>query len=85
MKWTYPVLAFLIVLVFGFGLMNVLKEDLKVAPWTNEGAMAGRMIGHTKNVTRLAATNAQELHDYLKTAIPYQEAQVAAIAPTEEH
>ncbi|WP_347160342.1 DUF4396 domain-containing protein [Pontibacter chitinilyticus] len=85
MKWTYPVLAGFIVLVLGFGLLNVLKEDLEVAPWAKNGAMEGRLTGHTKNVTRVEAANAKDLHHYLKTAIPYQEAQVAADAPTKEN
>ncbi|MBU1823247.1 MAG: DUF4396 domain-containing protein [Bacteroidetes bacterium] len=85
MKWTYPVLTFLIIFIIGFGLLNLLKEDLEVAPWTEKGAMEGRMIAHTKNVTRLVAQNAADLHDYLKTAIPYTEAQVSPQAPTEQN
>ncbi|ARS37999.1 DUF4396 domain-containing protein [Pontibacter actiniarum] len=85
MKWTYPVLTFLVVLILGLGLVNVLKEDLEVAPWTEKGAMEGRMIAHTKNVTRVVAQNATDLHEYLKTAIPYEEAKVADMAPSEKN
>lgn len=85
MKWTYPIVAFFTVLVIGFGLVNLIKEDLEVAPWAEMGAEEGRLYAHTKNVTRLVSADAADLHAYLKTAIPYPEATTADTAPNEEN
>lgn len=74
MKWTYPVLAFLVVFVIGFGLVNTIKEALEVAPLAEQGAEEGRLVANTKNVTRLVAKDAADLQAYLKTAIPFTEA-----------
>ncbi len=84
MKTTYPILTFFIVFVIGFGLLNVVKEDLEVAPWSEKGAEEGRLIANTKNVTRIVGENAADIHKYLKNAIPYPEATTADKAPTEK-
>lgn len=85
MKWTYPIVAFFIVLVIGFGLVNLIKEDLEVAPWAGKTAEEGRLFAHTKNTTRLVSAGPADLHKYLKTAIPYPEASTASMAPSEEN
>lgn len=85
MKWTYPIVAFTIFFVLGFGLVNLIKEDLEVAPWAGSTATEGRLISHTKNVTRLVNAGPADLHAYLKTAIPYEEAQTTNMAPSEEN
>ncbi|MGI0106357.1 DUF4396 domain-containing protein [Salinimicrobium tongyeongense] len=85
MKWTYPIVAFIVFFVLGFGLVNLLKEDLEVAPWAGSTAEEGRLISHTKNVTRLVNAGPADLHSYLKTAIPYEEAQTTNMAPSEEN
>ncbi|MDX5482981.1 MAG: DUF4396 domain-containing protein [Hymenobacteraceae bacterium] len=85
MKWTYPIVAFFTVLVIGFGLVNLIKEDLEVAPWAEMGAEEGRLYAHTKNVTRLVSAGAADLHAYLKTAIPYPEAATTDMAPKENN
>ena len=43
MKWTYPIVAFIVVFVLGFGLTNLIKEDLEVSPWSESGAEEGRL------------------------------------------
>lgn len=85
MKWTYPILAFIIFFILGFGLVNVIKEDLQVAPLAESGAEEGRLMAHTKNVTRLVSASPGDLHAYLKTSIPYEEAQTAEKAPSEKN
>jgi hypothetical protein len=85
MKWTYPALAFSIIFVIGFGLVNVIKENLEIAPLAEKQAEEGRLIAHTKNVTRLVNEGAEDLHSYLQTSIPYAEARTAEIAPTKEN
>lgn len=81
MKWTYPLVAFTVVTVIGFGLMVVLKENIELAPWAKKGAEEGRLIAHTKNTSRLVAADAADLHKYLKTAIPYPQASTTSEAP----
>ncbi|SDM55299.1 protein of unknown function [Catalinimonas alkaloidigena] len=71
-------------LVIGFGLVNTLRESIQVAPWAQQGAEEGRLMAHTKNVTRLVAVDASDLHAYLKTTIPYPQAATALQAPTEQ-
>lgn len=85
MKWTYPIVAFAVVTVIGFGLVNLIKESLELAPWADKGAEQGRLIAHTKNVTRLVAADAADLHAYIKTSIPYKEAATAAEPPDESN
>lgn len=84
MKVTYPILTFFIVFVIGFGLLNVIKEDLEVAPWTEKGAEEGRLIANTKNVTRIVGKNAEDIHQYLKHAIPYEQATTGTAPPHEQ-
>lgn len=71
MKKTYPILAFFVLFIIGFGLVNLLKEDLELAPWAEESAEEGRLIANTKNVTRLVSANAADLRSYLNKAVPY--------------
>ena len=85
MKWTYPLVAFVIVTIIGFGLVNLIKEDLEVAPWTEKGAEEGRLIAHTKNATRLVSAGPADLHSYLKTAVPYPQTATASFAPEEDN
>lgn len=77
--------AFFVVIVIGFGLMVVVKEDLELAPWAKKGAEEGRLIAHTKNASRLVAADASDLHKYLQTAIPYPQATTAKEAPEEKN
>ena len=84
MKLTYPILTYFIVLVIGFGLINVLKEEFEVSPWAEKGAEEGRLIANTKNATRIVSKNAKDIHEYLQTAIPYTEAKVSVSAPDEK-
>lgn len=85
MNWSYPILAFFIVFIIGFGLVNVLKEDVMVAPWAAKGAEEGRLFAHTKNVTRLTNAGPADLHAHIKEAIPYKETQTAEEAPSEDN
>jgi hypothetical protein len=85
MKLQYPVLTLFIVFIIGFGLINLLKESLEVAPWVKKGAEDGRLVAHTKNSTRLTGENAEELHAWLQSAIPYEEARTADFAPDREN
>ncbi|GHA25428.1 hypothetical protein GCM10007103_03330 [Salinimicrobium marinum] len=85
MKWTYPIVAFVIFFVLGFGLVNIIKEDLEVAPWAGSTAEEGRILAHTKNVTRLVNAGPADLHAYLKTAIPYEEAQTIDMPPSKDN
>ncbi|MGK7391518.1 MAG: DUF4396 domain-containing protein [Candidatus Cyclobacteriaceae bacterium M2_1C_046] len=84
MKWTYPFVAFAVVFIIGFGLVNVIKEDIAVAPLAGKTAEEGRLIANTKNVTRHVNAGAADLHHYLQTAIPYPEAKTIKEAPTEK-
>lgn len=85
MKWTYPIVAFIVVFVLGFGLTNLIKEELEVSPWSESGAEEGRLMAHTKNVTRLVNAGAADLHAYLQTSIPYEEAKTAEMSPSEKN
>ena len=85
MKLTYPILTLLIIFIIGFGLINLIKESLEIAPQVKEGAEKGRLLAHTKNVTRLVHENASALHEYLQTAIPYPEAKTAGTAPSADN
>jgi hypothetical protein len=85
MKWTYPIVSFFVVFIIGFGLVNLIKEDLELAPWAKDGAEEGRLFAHTKNVTRLVNAGAADLHAYLKTSIPFKEATTADFVPSEDN
>lgn len=82
MKLSYPILTLFIAFIIGFGLINLIKESLEIAPQVKKGADEGRLFAHTKNATRLVYENAAALHDYLQTAIPYSEAKTAETAPS---
>lgn len=85
MKWTYPILAFAVIFVISFGLVNVIKEAVELAPMAEKSAEQGRLIAHTKNATRLVNAGAADLHSYLQNSIPYEEARTDSMAPTEEN
>lgn len=85
MKWTYPIVAFIVLFVIGFGLTNLIKEELEVSPWSESGAEEGRLMAHTKNVTRLVNTGAADLHAYLQTAIPYEEVKPVDMPPSADN
>lgn len=71
MKWPFFTLAAIVILVLGFCITNLIKEDLQVAPWTDKGAMEGRLMTHIKNVTRMLHPSPGALHEYLQQAINY--------------
>jgi len=85
MKWSYPILAFAVLFIIGFGLVNLIKEDLELAPWAESSAEEGRLMAHTKNVTRLVNAGAADLHAYIQTAVPYADAKTASMAPSEKN
>ena len=85
MKWTYPFVAFAAIFIIFFGLINLIKEDLELAPWAEKTAEEGRLIANTKNVTRLVNAGAADLHNHLQTTIPYPEARTTKKAPTKEN
>jgi hypothetical protein len=76
MKKTYPFLTFLLVVVLGFALVNLLKDGLELAPWAEKGAEEGRLVANTKNVTRLVAKDASDLYSYISDIIPYENTKV---------
>ena len=84
MRWPYFTLAGVVILILGFGLTNLIKEDLEVAPWTNT-ASEGRLMGHTKNVTRMLQPDPAALHEYLTEAINYRGVKLATQAPTQDN
>nr|WKN38587.1 DUF4396 domain-containing protein [Tunicatimonas sp. TK19036] len=84
MKWPYFTLAGAVILILGFGLTNLVKEDLQVAPWTKKGAMEGRLTMHTKNVTRVLQPDAEALYQYIKKTINYEGITLAANPPTQD-
>lgn len=56
--------------ILGLGLLSVLFENLKVAPWAGETA-AGRLHYQTKNVTRLSG-NAEAVRETVARAVSFQ-------------
>lgn len=83
MKWPYFLLAGVVILLLGFGLNNVIKEDVVVAPWAKT-ASEGR-LGHTKNVTRILQSDREALHRYLQIVIIYEGVGVAEQSPSESN
>lgn len=85
MKKSYPLLAFIIVFIIGFGLVNLIKEDLELAPWAEQTAEEGRLVANTKNVTRFVSKDAADLQAYLETAIPYTRAKTDTVPLTKNN
>ncbi|MCM4158626.1 DUF4396 domain-containing protein [Antarcticibacterium flavum] len=85
-RWSYPVLALFIFIVIGFGLILTAMEGVETAGLVkpHHDPEKGRLISHMKNTTHLSGT-AAEVHEKMKEAIPYFEAQTADFAPTLEN
>lgn len=74
----------MVILILGFGLTSVIKDDVVVAPWAKT-ASEGRLIGHTKNVNRIMQSAPYALHRYLQKAIKYEGVAVAEQPPSESN
>ncbi|MGY5849672.1 DUF4396 domain-containing protein [Salegentibacter sp. F14] len=85
-RWSYPVLALFIFIVIGFGLILTLMEGVETAGLVkpDHNPEKGRLISHLKNTTHVSGS-AAEIHEKIKEAVPYSEAQTADFVPTPEN
>lgn len=85
-RWSYPVLALFIFIVIGFGLILTAMEGIETAGFVkpDHDPQKGRLIMHMKNTTYIAG-DVTEVHQQLKEAVPYENAQTAEFVPTAEN
>lgn len=85
-RWSYPVLALFIFIVIGFGLVLTVMEGMETAGLMSpdHDPEKGRLAMHMKNSTFVKG-NAAEIHNQLKEAIPYRQAQTANFAPSHQN
>ena len=83
-RLTYPLVAGIVLLVIGFGLLRTLKEAVEVAPLVHEGPARGRLLLHTKNVSRISGSS-EEIYQTVQRAIQYPQAKGVQYPPTPEN
>ena len=66
------VLAVVVILVLSTGLLLVLKENVRVAPWAEHGA-EGRLHPHLKNATRISG-DVERVRDAVREALSFDTA-----------